>query len=56
MDLTYYRQREQAERAFAEQSHSNEARASHLNLADRYRDLIQAYERVSSPAADSKVA
>lgn len=56
MDLTYYRQREQAERAFAEQAHSDEARASHLNLAERYRDLIVAYERVGGDAAATSVA
>ena len=47
MDLTYYRQREQAERAFAEQAFSEAARQSHLGLADRYRDLIKAYESLA---------
>ncbi len=45
LDVTYYRQREQTERAFAQQAYSQEARASHLDLADRYRELIDAYER-----------
>jgi hypothetical protein len=47
LDITYYRQREQAEHAFAQQAYSEEARASHLNLADRYRELIEAYERLA---------
>ena len=56
MDLTHYRQREQAERAFADQAHSEEARVSHLNLAERYRDLIEAYERIGGDSSASRVA
>jgi hypothetical protein len=54
LDVTYYRQREQTERAFAQQAYSQEARASHLDLADRYRELIDAYERLApADEADS---
>jgi hypothetical protein len=47
LDIAYYRQREQAERAFARRACSEAARASHLGLADRYRELIEAYQRLA---------
>ena len=47
LDIGYYRQREQAERALAQQAFDEAARASHLGLADRYRDLILAYQRIA---------
>jgi hypothetical protein len=46
MDTSYYRQREQAERAAAHQAHSPAASAAHLALADSYRGLVEAYERL----------
>lgn len=46
MDLEYYRQREAAERFSAESSACPEARHAHLELADRYRGVIEAYERL----------
>ena len=52
MDVTYFRLREQAERAFAARASSEAARASHLQLADRYRDVIAAYERCA-PAGNA---
>lgn len=48
MDLHHYRQREQAERAQAQQSTSEEARAAHLELANSYRSVIDAYERLEA--------
>jgi len=46
MDLTYYREREKQERAFAAQALSIEARNAHLELAQRYRAVIEAHERL----------
>ena len=46
MDLQHYRQREQAERLQAKQARSEDARAAHLELADSYRSVIEAYERL----------
>ena len=43
MDLSYFRQREQQERAFAAQSLSEPARAAHLEMAERYRAVIEAH-------------
>lgn len=48
MDLNYHRQREQAERLAAEQARTPEARAAHTELADAYRKLIEASERVEA--------
>ena len=46
MDLHHYRQREQAERLQARQATSAEARDAHLELAESYRSVIEAYERL----------
>ncbi|WP_166038886.1 hypothetical protein [Sphingosinicella sp. YJ22] len=46
MELTYYREREQQERAFAAQALSEAARTAHLDLAKRYRAVIEAHERL----------
>lgn len=46
MDLHHYRQREQAERLQAQQATSAEARDAHIELADSYRSVIEAYERL----------
>ena len=48
MDLAYYRQREQAERLAAEQSRDPAARSVHLDLANSYRNVIEAYERLEA--------
>ncbi len=48
MDLHHYRQREQAERLFAAQATTNESREAHLQLADSYRSVIEAYERIDA--------
>ena len=48
MDLHHYRQREQAERLQAAQAMSPEARAAHLELAESYRSVIEAYERLEA--------
>ena len=48
MDLHHYRQREQAERLQARQATSAEARDAHLELADSYRSVIDAYERLEA--------
>jgi len=50
MELTYYREREKQERAFAAQSLSAGARQAHLDLADRYRAVIEAHERLDQLA------
>lgn len=46
MELTYYRERENQERAFAAQALGAPARAAHLELAERYRAVIEAHERL----------
>lgn len=48
MELPYYRQREQAERVAAAQARDPAARAAHLQLADSYRSVVEAYERLQS--------
>ncbi len=48
MDLQHYRQRERAERLSAEQARDPSARAAHLELADSYRAVIEAYERLDA--------
>ena len=48
MDLHHYRQREQAERLRAQQATSAEAPAAHLELAESYRSVIDAYERLEA--------
>ena len=48
MDLRHYRQREQAERLSAEQAHNEADRAAHLELAESYRSVIEAYERLDA--------
>ena len=48
MDLHYYRQREQTERRSAQQAASEEARTAHLELAESYRSVIEAYERLEA--------
>ena len=50
MDLTYYREREKQERAFAAQAMSAGARHAHMDLADRYRAVIEAHERLDQLA------
>ena len=46
MDLAHYRLREQAERLQAEQALNPDDRAAHLELAESYRSVIEAYERL----------
>ena len=46
MDLIYYREREKQERAFAAQALSQGARRAHLDLAERYRAVIEAHEQL----------
>jgi len=46
MDLHYYRQRERAERLAAQQATSDAARAAHLDLAESYKSVIEAYEKL----------
>jgi len=48
MDLNYHRQREQAERLAAQQARTPEAKAVHTELADAYRKVIEAYERIEA--------
>ena len=48
MDLHHYRQREQAERLQAEQARTDSDRAAHLQLAESYRSVIEAYERLDA--------
>jgi hypothetical protein len=48
MDLSHYRQREAAERLRAERSLNAADRAGHLGLADSYRSVIEAYERLEA--------
>ena len=50
MELTYYREREKQERAFAAQALSAGARQAHLDLAERYRAVIEAHERLEQIA------
>ncbi|MDB5668508.1 MAG: hypothetical protein JWL74_1458 [Alphaproteobacteria bacterium] len=46
MELTYYREREKQERAFASQALSQGARRAHLDLAERYLAVVEAHERL----------
>jgi hypothetical protein len=48
MDLAHYRQREQAERLQAEQARNEADRAAHIELAESYRSVIEAYERLDA--------
>ena len=48
MDLSYYIHREQQERAFATQAASDAARSAHLEMADRYRAVIDAHEKLEA--------
>lgn len=48
MDLQHYRQREQAERLQAAQAHNERDRQAHLELAESYRAVIEAYERLEA--------
>lgn len=48
MDLQHYREREQAERRYAEQTRDESARQAHLDLAESYRSVIDAYERLET--------
>lgn len=48
MDLTYYRHREQSERLAADQARDPDARNVHLDLAESYRKVIEAYERLEA--------
>ena len=48
MDVNHYRQREQAERLLASQAANEAARAAHLELAESYRSVIDAYERLNA--------
>ena len=55
MDVNLYRQREQAERALAGQARDEATRKTHLDLAESYRAVIVAYERLEalrSPGTD----
>lgn len=51
MELTYFREREKQERAFAAQALSEGARTAHLDLAKRYRAVIEAHERLEQVTA-----
>ena len=48
MDVMHFTQREQTERLLAEQAPTEERRAAHLELADSYRRVIEAYERLEA--------
>ena len=48
MDVKHFTLREQSERHLASQAPTAEARAAHLELADSYRRVIEAYERVAT--------
>jgi hypothetical protein len=48
MDLQHYRQREQSERLLAAQALNESDRTAHLELADSYRSVIEAYERLEA--------
>ena len=48
MDLNYYLQREQVERARADQADSGAARDAHNGLADLYRQRIDRYRAANS--------
>ena len=48
MDLQHYRQRERSERLQAAQALNESDRAAHLELADSYRSVIEAYERLEA--------
>ena len=48
MDLHHYRQREQAERLQAQQASNAASRDAHLELAESYRSVIEAYERLEA--------
>jgi hypothetical protein len=48
MDLNYYRQRERTERGLATQARTENARRAHLELAESYRAVIEAYELVDA--------
>ena len=54
MDLAYYRQREQAERRAAAEARDPQTKAGHIELAESYRGVIEAYERLEAlrPATD----
>ncbi len=54
MELTYYREREKQERAFAAQALSEAARTAHLDLAKRYRAVIEAHERLDQVTAETR--
>lgn len=56
MDLTYYREREMQERAFASQAMSDVARAAHLELAERYRAVIDAHQRLDEVTATDQTS
>ena len=51
MDLTYYREREKQERAFAAQALGEAARTAHLDLAKRYQAVVEAHERLEQVTA-----
>ena len=46
MDVHYYRQRERAERLAAQQAAGEAARTAHLDLAESYKSVIEAYEKL----------
>jgi hypothetical protein len=48
LDLHHYRQRERAERLSAQQATSEDSRKAHLELAESYRSVIEAYERLEA--------
>ena len=51
MDLNYYLQREQVERARADQADSGAARDAHRGLADLYRQKIDRYRAANDGGA-----
>ena len=51
MDINYILARELIERAQARASVNDGARAAHLGMADRYRDMVDGHRRVATDRA-----
>lgn len=51
-NLSFFIQREQTERALAAQAASESVRQAHLELADSYAKVIDAYRRLSGLRGD----
>ena len=48
MDINYILAREQIERALARASVNDGARAAHMEMADRYRDMVDGHRRAAT--------